>query len=117
MKENKKKQRQHKTNENETGPEEMRSKVSRNLSADVMIFSWGVCRINGKMMLEEEEIVVWGRLFIKQVVIGRFISGWKAFQAKLDILQLRIVQQGGDRYTVRKPCQVGNDPKGSVSKS
>jgi len=53
------------------------------------------------MMLKEEEIVVWGRLIIKQVVVGRFISGWKAFQAKLD-----IIQQGGDRYPVRKPCQV-----------
>ena len=68
-----------KTNENEMGPEEMRSKVSQNLSADVMIFSQGVCHINGKMMLKEEEIVVWGRLFIEQVVVRWFISGWKAF--------------------------------------
>jgi len=68
-----------KTNENEMGPEEMRSKVSRNLLADVMIFSWGVCHINRKMMLKEEEIVVWGRLFIEQVVVRWFISGWKAF--------------------------------------
>jgi len=99
------------------GQEEMRSKVGRNLSADVMIFSQGVCHINGKMMLKEEEIVVWGRLFIEQVVVRWFISGWKAFQVKLDILQLCIVQQGGDRYTVRKPCQVRNDLKSSVSKS
>ena len=69
------------------------------------------------MMLKEEEIVVWGRLFIEQVVVGQFISGWKAFRAKLDILQLHIVQQGGDRYPVRKPCQVRNDLKSSVSKS
>jgi len=26
-------------------------------------------------------------------------------------------QQGSDRYTVRKPCQVGNDLKGSILKS
>jgi len=57
----------------------MRSKVGQNLLADVMIFHRGVCCINGKMMLKEEEIVVWGRLFIEQVVIGQFISRWKAF--------------------------------------
>jgi len=51
------------------------------------------------MILKEEEIVVWGRLFIKQVVVGQFISGWKAFQTKLDILQLHIIQQGGDKVS------------------
>ena len=115
-----------KQNETETGPEEMRSKVSQNLSANVMIFiiiiiylffSRGECRINGMMMLKEEENVVWGRLIIEQVVVSQFISRWKAFRAKLDILQLCIIQPGGDRYPVRKPCQVRNDPKSSVLKS
>ena len=63
-------------------------------------------------MPKEEEIVVRGRLFIKQVVVRWFISRWNAFQVKLD-----IVQQGGDRYPVRKPCQVRNDAKSRISKS
>jgi len=31
------------------------------------------------MMLKEEEIGVWGRLIIEQVVVSWFISRWKAF--------------------------------------
>jgi len=43
----------------------------------------------------------WGKSIIEWGVVGWFICRWKAFRTKLDILQLCIFQQRGDRYMVR----------------
>ena len=64
---------------------------------------------------QEEDLK--GSLFIKNHILGWFISQWEVLQVNLDILPLGFVHQRGNWYVVQEPPQVRNDSKCGILKS